>query len=137
MNYLDIAREQLRIDEGARAKPYTDTVGKTTIGVGRNLTDVGLSEDEIELLFVNDVARADAIARSVLHGFDGLTEPRKAIVVNMAFNMGRGALSQFRKTLAAIEEGRYEDAAREMLDSKWAGQVGNRALRLAENMRRG
>jgi lysozyme len=137
MNHIDIAAKQLAIDEGIRDKPYRDSVGKLSIGIGRNLDDVGLRPDEIEYLFRNDLFTAEADARSLVPGFDDLTDARKAVLVNMSFNMGKPVLSQFRNTLKAISDGRYGDAADGMLASKWAKQVGQRAVRLAKIMREG
>lgn len=129
-------RYQLRIDEGVRNRPYKDSVGKVTIGCGRNLDDVGVNDDEIALMLENDMDEAERTARRVLVGaFDDLTDGRKAAVVNMAFNMGFDRLSGFKKCIAAIREGRYADAADEMLQSKWAEQVGLRAVRLSAAMR--
>ena len=136
MTYLDIVRTQLPIDEGRRTKPYRDTVGKLSIGVGRNLDDVGVRPDEIALMLENDIAEAERAARSLVN-FDALSDVRKAVVINMAFNMGAAVLSRFVNTLKAINEGRYGDAADGMLASKWAQQVGARAQRLAKQMREG
>lgn len=136
MTWRDDLAAQLRVDEGVRAKPYVDTVGKISIGVGRNLTDVGLGPDEIEVLLWNDIKGAETLARTLLHNFDELTDARKAAVVNMAFNLGR-RLMGFAQTLAAIRDGRWDDAAQAMLESKWATQVGERAQRLAKAMREG
>lgn len=135
MGYLDILRRQLPIDEGTRTRPYRDSVGKLTIGVGRNLDDVGLSLGEIAYLLENDIAQADKAARALVPKFDTLTEERKAVLVNMAFNLGHYRLSMFVKLLAAVREARWDDAADEMLDSTWAEQVGERAQRLAIEMR--
>lgn len=137
MSYLDILHNQLSIDEGRKVKAYRDTVGKLTIGVGRNLDDIGLHNDEIDLLLSNDIRDAERAARAVLPHFDGLTEARKAVVVNMAFNMGQIKLARFRDTLSAIDRGDYQAAAIEMLDSAWAKQVGERAIRLAFAMKNG
>lgn len=137
MTYLDILRTQLPIDEDRRAKPYRDTEGKTTIGVGRNLDDVGLHPDEIALMLENDIAEAERTARKLVHHFDELSEARKAVVCNMAFNMGMERLAGFVLALRAINDRRFGDAADEMLDSKWARQVGERAQRLAREMREG
>lgn len=137
MSYRDILAAQLRIDEGVRSKPYKDSVGKLTIGVGRNLDDVGLSPQEINLLLQNDIIRADADARTLISNFDSLSEQRQAALVNMVFNMGRGRVAQFQKMLAAIEAGDFDEAANQMLNSLWARQVGIRAVRLAERMRVG
>ena len=137
MNYTDILHAQLRIDEGVRFKPYTDSVGKTTIGIGRNLTDIGINRGEMALMFDNDLASAEHTARLLVPNFETLTDARKAVVVNMAFNMGFNALSTFVNTLKAIEEGRWVDAEHGMLASKWATQVKGRAGRLADMMRSG
>ncbi len=135
MGYLDILRRQLPIDEGTRTRPYRDSVGKLTIGVGRNLDDVGLSLGEIAYLLENDIAQAEKSARVLVPKFDTLTEERKAVLVNMAFNLGHYRLSMFVKFLAAVREARWADAADQMLDSTWATQVGDRAIRLANEMR--
>lgn len=137
MNYLDIVSAQLRIDEGYRLKPYTDTAGKTSIGIGRNLSDVGVNRGEIALMFDNDLATAEHTAKLLLVNFSTLSDVRKAVVINMAFNMGYNVLAQFVNTLKAIDERRWDDAKVGMLASKWATQVGDRAQRLAEAMRTG
>lgn len=137
MSYRDILKSQLRIDEDVKRFPYLDTVGKLTIGCGRNLDDKGVRPDEIALMLDNDMRDAEADARALIPNFDKLTELRKAVVCNMAFNMGRKVLSTFKNTLAAINEGRYDDASKGMLASLWAKQVGGRALRLARQMREG
>ena len=123
--------EQLRRDEGVRLKPYRDSVGKLTIGCGRNLDDNGISADEANLLLVNDVSHASGILAQVLPWSQGLDEARLGALTNMVFNMGMGAVLQFKNFLAAMQAGNYEDAAREMLLSKWADQVPSRANRLS------
>lgn len=136
MTYLEMLRAQLPIDEGERARLYTDTQGKVTIGIGRNLTDCGISEDEQALMFENDMRRAVAIARNVVPSFDSLNDARQYVVCNMAFNLGLG-LRAFSRTLAAIAAGDWVQASDEMLDSLWAREVGERAVRLARVMREG
>lgn len=136
MSYLDTLRLQLQFDEGIRSKPYTDTAGKVTIGVGRNLDDVGVGKDEIDLMLSNDIDRAEGIARRLIAAFDDLSDARKAVVCNLAFNLGN-KLAKFSDTLEAINDGRFEDAADAMLDSLWAKEVGARATRLALAMREG
>lgn len=127
---------QLKRDEDVRRFPYRDTVGKLTIGVGRNLEDVGLSADEIEYLLGNDLKRVEAEARK-FPWFAGLDEVRQSVVLNMLFNLGETKFRGFANTIKAIESGDYHGAARRMLQSKWARQVGNRAVRLAAMMRTG
>ncbi|MBN3500929.1 glycoside hydrolase family protein [Burkholderia cenocepacia] len=127
---------ELTRDEGRRLKPYLDTVGKTTIGVGRNLTDVGISDAECDTLLSNDIDRTVAWLDRSLSWWRQLDPVRQRVVINMAFNM-QGGLLTFTNTLAAMKRGDYAAAADGMLASKWAGQVGARATRLASMMRSG
>ena len=123
--------------EGLRLKPYRDTVGKLTIGVGRNLDDVGITEEEALYLLTNDIKRVLDFLKGKLPYWNEFTETRKMALVDMCFNLGPGGFLSFKKMLASLENGDYEQAAREMLDSKWARQVGRRAEKLAEMMRKG
>jgi lysozyme len=129
--------EQLRRDEGVRLVPYRDQVGKLTIGIGRNLDDVGISLVEAEFLLHNDIEKATAQLELHLPWTKTLDEVRRAALVNMDFNMGIGGILQFKNTLAAIQAGRYDDAADQMLESRWAHQVGPRAHRLALQVKTG
>lgn len=129
--------EQLVRDERLELKPYRDSVGKLTIGVGRNLDDVGISRAEAMSLLANDIANAKAQLEQHLPWTGGLDEVRESALVNMTFNMGIGALMNFRKFLAALEAGDYKTAAAEMLDSLWSKQVGDRAQRLAMQIETG
>lgn len=129
--------EQLNIDEGRRKSIYTDTKGKITAGVGRNLTARDFSEDEIDLMLQNDV-------RITIQGLDkaypwwkGLTEARQQVLANMAFNLGLPKLSAFKKFLGALQAGRWDMAADEMVNSQWAKDVGDRAVRLEKKMLQG
>jgi lysozyme len=134
---IDHLIKQLRRDEGVRLKPYKDTVGKLTIGIGRNLDDVGISNVEADTLLKNDVTRAMADLDKHLPWWATLDDARRGVLVNMAFNLGIHGLLGFKNTLRMIETGRYNDAADNMLQSKWATQVGVRAQRLATQMRTG
>ena len=137
MSYLDIVTAQLRIDEGTRVKPYKDQFGNITIGVGRNLTAVGLSDDEIEVLLSNDVNHAAVAAATVFPSFPALSDQRKAVLVNMAFNIGQQGLSEFTQFIALVEAQDWNGAADDMIRTRWATEVGPRATRLAQHMRDG
>ena len=126
--------DQLRRDEGLRLHPYTDTVGKLTIGYGRNLSDVGISLEEAEFFLANDVRKVSDLLRSRLPWFQLLDPARQAVFVNMAFNLGFNGLEGFPKLLAAAAKGHWDDAAGEMSDSLWARQIGDRAARLARQI---
>ena len=128
--------EQLILHEGLRLKPYRCTAGKLTIGVGRNLDDKGISKEEALFLLRNDIATVT----TQLQKYDWYinADPiRQKVLVDMAYNLGVGGLLQFRRMIAAIELGDYGAAADQMLDSRWAEQVGMRATRLAQMMRTG
>jgi lysozyme len=136
-DYRDIAREQLKFDEGVKSKPYRCTAGKLSIGVGRNLEDVGLSTYEINVLLENDLVRSETDAKILFPSFDKLSDERKAVLLNMSFNLGRDRLAGFKNFRAAVEAGAWAQAAAEMENSKWAVQVKDRAQRLASKMRQG
>jgi len=129
--------KMLKEHEGVRRFPYKDTVGKLTIGVGFNLTDVGLYPEEIDFILKN---RLEKLARSLeqhLPWADSLDAVRLAVLMDMAYNLGVGGLLAFKNTLAYIKAGNYTAAALNMVKSKWAKQVGRRATVLAEMMRTG
>jgi len=130
-------KADIKRHEGCRLKVYKDTEGIATIGYGRNLEAVGISEQEAELMLSNDLDRAVKAARFVFYNYEKLDEVRQEVLVNMAFNLGKHGLAKFRKMRLALGEDNYELAADEMLDSKWAGQVGSRAEELAHRMRLG
>jgi len=147
--------DRLKVEEGFRQFPYWDCCGqpvracecqvrgKLTIGHGRNLEDVPLSVYEAELMVLNDIHRAVVQCRLMLKFFDLLDVPRQVVLADMAFNMGIGTdkppagLLGFVKMLEAVRGLKFDRAALEMLDSKWARQVGSRAAKLAAVMRTG
>lgn len=136
MGWREIVTEQLQRHEGVKRFSYIDTVGKTTIGCGRNLTDKGLSPAEIDLLLTNDITDAEDDARRLLSDsiFEALSDNRKTVMVNMAFNLGYARLSRFSKMLSALKTSRYKEVAQEMRESAWAQQVKGRAEELAKLM---
>jgi lysozyme len=132
--------EQLMTEEGVRRSAYQDHLGYWTIGVGR-LIDArkggGLSPDEVQYLLANDVRRCESAVRGIVLGFAGLNEPRRAVLVGMAFQLGVAGLAGFKNTIAMIERGDYAGAAANMLKSKWASQTPGRAARMAKQMETG
>lgn len=125
-------REQLSRDEGRRNRVYTDTVGKMTVGVGRNISDRAFSEDEIDRMLDNDMAMVRG-QLATLPVYAGLDPVRQGVLENMCF-MGFERLLGFKKFFAALEVKDWTAASAEMLDSKWALQVGPRAQRLAKQI---
>ncbi|MCA8198361.1 lysozyme family protein [Burkholderia vietnamiensis] len=131
-----LLKQELSFDEGRKNRIYTDTVGKVSGGIGRNLTDKGFRENEVDLMYQNDIAETEAWLDRNLPWWRTLDPVRQRVMMNMAFNMQDRFLT-FVNTLAAIKRGDYTAAADGMLASKWANQVGARAQRLAAMMRTG
>jgi lysozyme len=133
-------RQQLLREEGSESCAYQDSLGYWTIGVGR-LIDArkgdGLSQDEIEYLLDNDIRKITDKVHNTLPWISKLNEPRRAVLIGMAFQMGVRGLLQFKRTLGSIEDGQYFEAAIEMLQSEWAKQTPERANRLAAQMETG
>jgi len=146
MTELEIARESIKRHEGYRAYPYDDSTGlpvrmpppaKLTIGYGRNLESVGLRTGEAELMLDADLKFAHINAQEVYGPrWSSLSTPRRAVVIEMAFQLGRSGLAGFSKFLDRSRNELYNLAADEMLDSRWARQTPGRAQALAERYRR-
>jgi lysozyme len=143
--------KQLRIDEGVSYKVYRCPAGFDTVGVGRNLEALGLTDQElkylgmesmdeiyetelsdadVEYLLSNDIDRVVDEINDNFEWFAGLNDVRKEVVVNMVFNLGLPRFKQFKKMIAAIKDGDFDRASREGMDSRWYTQVGDRGPRL-------
>ena len=136
---MDLKSQLLR-EEGAESCAYQDSLGYWTIGVGR-LIDArkggGLSNDEIDFLLENDIKTKTREVLLALPWMPRLSEPRQAVLIGMAFQMGIGGLLKFKRALGSIEDGQYAEAAVEMLESKWGNQTPERAYRMALQMETG
>lgn len=134
---LLLLRAQLIRHEGLSLKVYRDTTGHLSVGVGRNLSDIGITVDGASLMLDNDIARTLGAVENRWPWFARLDGVRQRVMLDMAFNLGADGLSGFPRFLDAVRGGDYESAAAEMLCSKWATQVGERATFLARQMRTG
>jgi lysozyme len=134
---IDDLKQQLIRHEGLELLPYKCTAGKLTIGVGRNIEDRGISYDEAMFLLENDLILYTAELEKSFPVVKDLNDVRVLTLLNMAFNLGITKLRQFKMMWAAIEDNDFEAASQEMLNSKWARDVGNRSLELSEQMRTG
>ncbi len=123
--------EDLKRDEELRLKPYTDSVGKLTVGYGHNLDDLGISKNIANLMLEEDFSSALIDLNRSLPWWKTLSNPQRRGLLNMTFNLGLPKLLKFKKMLRALESGNSERAAAEAIDSKWAKQVGKRAWRIA------
>jgi len=133
-------KEQLKRDEGVVNHAYQDSLGFTTIGVGR-LIDMrrggGLSDSEVDYLLNNDITDKTAQVLEALPWAKELSEPRLGVLINMAFQLGIHGLLGFPGMLGAVRTGDYKAAAEHMLESKWEQQTPTRAHRLADQMESG
>jgi len=134
---MDPLIEQLKRHEGFSAKPYFCTANKLTIGYGRNLDDVGITESEASELLRQDIARARHDVFVNIAFAHLLDDARLDVLINMCFNLGIYRLLGFKKMLAALERRDYIQASIEMMDSRWAHQVGGRAVELSVQMQTG
>ncbi len=131
-------KAQLVRHEGLRLKPYRCTVGKLTIGIGRNLDERGISQKEAYAMLERDIVDCERqLLEEIPNIYNKLDEVRQSVLLNMCFNLGIKGLLGFTNTLAFIKVGDWERAANGMLASKWAKQVGMRAIELSEMMRKG
>ena len=133
MDYTRLSK-QLLYHEGIRLKPYRCSADKLTIGTGRNIEDVGITEEEAFYLLNNDIKKVVEQCQRNFKWFDGLNDLRKEAVVNLVFNMGFGKFLQFKKTIKHIENEEFELAGAELLDSRYAQQVGQRAIDVANQL---
>jgi lysozyme len=124
--------EELKRDEGVELRPYKCSAGFLTLGVGRNIQERGITMDESDYLLANDIKICEEEASKVFKWFPSLTDDRQRAIINMVFNLGLTKLLHFKKFLAAMEAEDWEEAGKQMLDSKWARQVGNRSDRLEQ-----
>jgi lysozyme len=113
--------------EGLELKPYQCTSNKTTIGVGRNLSDNGITYSEAMMLLQNDIDTVVAELKQRYEWFEELPPRAKLVLVDLGFNLGVPTLANFKKMLADIQDGLWESAAINLLDSRYAKQVGRRA----------
>ena len=137
---IEALREQLKIDEGVKYEIYKDHLGYPTFGIGHLITEddpehgepdgTEISEDRVNEIFESDVAKFVSEAKILFPDLDELPDVAQQVIVNMAFNMGRPRLSKFKNFIAGVNDRDWTRAAEEMMDSRWATQVGDRAIRL-------
>lgn len=140
--YAERLRKQIEGDEGRERCAYQDHLGYWTIGIGRLIDKrkpgAGLRDNEIELMFENDVQDRELELSRKIPFFMSLNPPRRAAVLNMSFQLGVAGLLGFPKMLAAIRDERWAEAETHALDSKWAKvDTPARAKRVARQIRTG
>lgn len=130
-------RGSIKRHEQLRLKPYADTKNNITIGYGRNLTENGISESESELFLTNDIVNATMELYRQIPWAQQLDDVRKAVLIELTFNMGIADLLQFRKMLTALKNGDDKTAAKELLDSAYHAEVHGRANDLSYSLETG
>jgi len=133
--------DQRRRDGGFRPYPYICTGGALTIGYGRNIDrdkgGPGLAEVEADFMLRNDVAACEIDLKAIFPKWDAFDMVRKGALINMRFQLGAGGFRGFQNMIKAINYGAWQMAANHALDSRWALQTPNRAMRVAEELRTG
>ena len=141
---LDKLQEQLAEDEGCKYEIYLDHLGYKTFGVGHlvratdpeNDMDLGteVSKERVDECFKTDIAITIEDCNVLYTNFNDIPEEAQLILANMMFNLGRPRLSKFLNLKVAVDDEDWMEASIEMMDSKWARQVPNRAERLCKRM---
>ena len=142
---LEKLREELEIDEGCKYEIYLDHLGYATFGVGHLITEddpedgwkVGTSIDTVRVheTFEQDIKTVLSDCNRLYEDFEDLPEEAQRVIANMMFNMGYPRLSKFEGMKSGVDARDWNQAADEMVDSRWYYQVPNRAKRLVERMR--
>jgi len=137
-------RDYIKKHEGFSSKIYKCPAGHPTIGWGHKLLPHelddyrdGITTEQAEMLLSLDIEAAERDARNLFRNFDDLTDNRKGVLIDMAFNLGWKGLSAFKKLRLAVQGEQWEEAARQILLSKYASQVKRRAIENANNMLNG
>ena len=132
--------EMLRRHEGVETHAYKCTSGKITVGCGRNIDPdggLGLSDDEIEYLLENDTARCAKELGGAFHWFSGLDQVRADAMIDLCFNIGITSLRKFVNANDAMARDDYDEASAQYYQSKWASQVGDRAIEICAMIKTG
>lgn len=129
--------KQIVNHEGLKTKVYKCPAGRLTIGVGRNIEDKGITEEEALYLLRNDKTECEQDLSLIFDDYSELSENRQRVLIDMRFNLGPGRFRQFQRMISAVRYKDYHRAAEEMENSNWYSQVGQRARNLVTMMREG
>jgi lysozyme len=126
--------EQLIEHEGIRLKPYPCTSGKLTIGIGRNLEDKGITDNEAHYLLQNDIKECRYDLCNLFISFPLLDERVQRVLIDMRLNLGYSGFRGFKKMISAVRKKDWHRVVKEMKDSKWYHEVGIRSKNLCDLM---
>lgn len=123
--------------EGLELKPYQDSKGNTTIGIGRNLDTFGITQDEAFYMLKTNIAKSE-LELSKYDWFASIDKVRRDALVELNFNMGHKTFLGFKRMIKAIKLKQWSVAAYELVDSQWAIDVGDaRSMNLFKRLRDG
>jgi len=129
----ELLKNQLKRHEGLMLHVYKCPAGKLTVGIGRNLEDKGITEEEALYLLDNDIQECRDRLKG-LSWYRDLDDVRKCVIINMCFNLGYQGLLKFKNMIKYIKKKEYHKAVESMRQSKWCSQVGERAQDLMSQM---
>ncbi len=113
--------------EGIKYAPYKCTAGKTTIGIGHNLDDKGISKAVVDLLYNEDIAEVEADLKAIFYDFDKLPEQVQLVLADMRFQLGGKGFRSFKMMITAVKERNWAVMFSQMKNSDWQRQTPNRA----------
>ena len=132
MSLIDSIKE----NEGYKSTVYTDTLGYDTIGYGFAIKDLELDEEVCDLILDKKLDKLIDVTNKKFPFLRELPQDKCEVVFEMVYQLGLNGVSMFKKMLKALENKDYDKAAAEMLDSLWAKQTPNRALKLSNQMKK-
>lgn len=133
MDITQIA-EELKVDEGFRSTPYRCTMGRLTIGYGRNLDDKGITKTEAEELLYNDIERCYFDLLSLFSNFDKMPDKIQHVLINMRYQLGASGFRTFKDMIAAAQSEDWNQMKKEMRNSLWYKQTPERAEKLIKQV---
>ena len=127
--------ENIKKHEGFVEHVYDDSLGIPTIGYGFAIKDLTLDEDIAEEILIRKLEKLKRNATARFKWLEDMPVEVQEVILNMCYQLGVTGTSKFRKAISALQEGDWEEAANEMLDSLWARQTPNRAKELSDTIR--
>lgn len=131
---LTLTANRLKMEEGLRRLPYKDSRGFWTFGYGHNMETTPVSEAACAFILMEDIENAENELIRTFPVYLKQSDVRKSVLIDMMFNMGPKALAEFETFLRYLSAEMYDLAAKDMLTSEWAKEIGHRAQVLSQMM---
>lgn len=133
--------DHFTLEEGLHLQAYKDHLGHWTIGIGhklpsgKNWSGYQITKEQAVETLYRDLAWAFEAAKEIYPRYDSYPDNVQLAIVDMIFNLGEPGYRQFTTTIGLIKAGKFDEAADQALQSKWARQVPNRAKRITDLLR--